>query len=86
MSIEEKEFDVLRANVRTFMSTRQGKEIMWEILGYCDLATAGCGKFQSGKRQVGIDILQLLEDADPTIYPNLLLENIKDAYRTEITG
>ena len=76
MSQEEKEFAVLLANVRALANGKQGKSLIWEILSYCDLHTAGSGKFEAGKRQVGIDILTLLEEADPTIYPNLILENI----------
>ena len=77
MSQDDKDFEVLKANVRVLMETRAGKEIMWEIISYCDLYTAGSTKFEAGKRQVGIDILQLLEGADPTIYPKLISENIK---------
>jgi len=76
--MSENEFEVKLANVRELMSSRVGKELMWEILSYCDLYTTGANKFQAGKRQVGLDILQLLEDADPEIYPKLLLANIKN--------
>jgi hypothetical protein len=63
-----------------FASTRQGKIFMWQILGLCNLYTSTfTGNSQTfyleGKRDVGLDILKLLEDADPTIYPKLILEN-----------
>ena len=81
MSQEEKEYEVLLANIRSLANGKPGKAVIWEILSYCNLHTAGAGKFEAGKRQVGIDILTLLEEADPTIYPNLILENIDYARR-----
>lgn len=71
---EKKELNLLHANVRDLVSTRKGKEVLWEILGYCSVYSSIPGKFEAGRRQVGLDIIQLLEDSDPTIYPNLLLE------------
>jgi len=75
---EEKEVDLRSANIRALVKTRPGRELVWEVLGMCDLNTPGASKYQAGKRQVGLDLLQILEDADPTIYPNLILENIKN--------
>jgi hypothetical protein len=48
-------------------------------LGLCNLYTSTfTGNSQTfyleGKRDVGLDILKLLEDADPTIYPKLILD------------
>jgi len=77
MSEDTKEFEILQANVRELMSSRKGKEVMWEILSYCGMYSSIPGKFEAGKRNVGLDILAMLDDADPTIYPNLLLENRK---------
>jgi len=82
MSQDSKEYEVLLANVREFMSSLKGQTVMWEILSYCDMYSSIPGKFEAGKRNVGLDIMTLLADADPTIYPKLLLENTKNAYRT----
>jgi len=56
------------------MQTRQGKEFIWEILSYAEIYSSMPGKFTAGKRDVGLKVLQLLEDADSKLYPNLLLE------------
>ena len=78
-SLEQQEVDLLNANVRELMNSRQGKEVMWQILSYCGMYSSYPGDFEAGKRQVGLDVMQMLDDADLTIYPNLLLENRKDA-------
>ena len=82
MNLEEKEYEVLLANVREFMASRKGQSVMWEILTYCDMYSSVPGKFEAGKRNVGLDIMTLLANADPVIYPKLLLENTKNEYRT----
>lgn len=71
---EEKEVEILESNVRELLKTRQGKQVIWEILSYCDVYSSIPGKFEAGKRNVGLDIIQLLDDADPTLYAKLLLE------------
>ena len=78
MNKEEQQYEVLLANVREVFKSRQGKEVLWEILGYCNLYSPSAGKFEAGKRAVGIDILALLEGADKTIYPKLLLSMQND--------
>lgn len=65
-------------NVKTLMATRQGQEVIWEILGMCDLYSdtfTGDNRayYHEGKRAVGLMILSMLEEADKAIYPNLLL-------------
>lgn len=79
MSDDRKDFD---ANVREVMKTRQGQEVMWEILGFCglydDKFTGDSNTFYlEGKRAIGLQILDMLEMADPTIYARLLLDKQK---------
>lgn len=72
----DKELEVLRANTSAVMKTRAGQDVVWEILCMCGLYTdnsAVANPGIEGKRSVGLQILQLLEDADPKIYPNLLI-------------
>jgi len=76
---EQKELDLLSANVRELMSSRQGKEVMWSMLSMCGIYSSMPGEFEAGKRQVGLDIMQMLDEADLTIYPRLLLENRENA-------
>lgn len=80
---EEKEYGVLLANVREVSQSSAGKELIWHILSLCDIYSDAYGGptetvlHLSGKRAVGLSILQLLDDADLSIYPRLLLEKRK---------
>ena len=79
---DEKERAILCANVRRVAETEYGKEVIWEILGMCNIygeSFTGNSQtfFLEGKRSVGLEFLQLLEDSDPTLYPRLLLRNQK---------
>ncbi len=76
----KKERALLLANTREVAKTEQGKALIWEVLSMCGLYTQtftgnSQGAFLEGRRSVGIEILQLLEDMDKTFYPNLLLSN-----------
>ena len=76
---EEKEHHVLLENVRELSKHSFGKEFIWHVLAMCNLYgdnfTGNSQTFYlEGKRSVGLQLLQLLEDADPTIYARLLLE------------
>jgi hypothetical protein len=78
-SQSEIEYDILCENVSMVLSTRQGKDVIWHILSLCNLySSTFTGNSQTFylevKRVVGLDILKLLEDADPTLYPKLILE------------
>ena len=82
-SREEKEYDVLLANVREVSKLRAGKEFIWHFLSLCDPYSDGfTGQtettlYNAGKRAVGVQLLQLLDDADLSLYPRLLLEKRK---------
>ena len=78
---EEKEYELLLANVRKVLKSRAGKAVIWHILSmgniYSDSFTGNSTTFYNeGRRAIGLQILQLLEDADTTLYPRLLLDNI----------
>ena len=78
-SDEEKAYHVLMENVRELLKHRFGKDVVWHILSICDIYSdtyTGDRRvdYFSGKRAVGLSILQLLEDADRTAYARLLLE------------
>lgn len=80
---DEKQFNLLKLNTREVLKLKAGKEIIWHILSMCgiydDTFTGNSQSFYlEGKRAVGLEILQLLEDADPTFYPKLLLEKTND--------
>lgn len=66
-------------NMREVTKSTAGKEIIWSILAMCGLYSESfTGNSQTfymeGKRAVGLEILQVMEDADKTLYARLLLE------------
>lgn len=78
---EEKEYELLLGNVREVLKSRAGKAVIWHILSlgniYSDSFTGNSTTFYNeGRRAIGLQVLQLLEDADPTLYPRLLLDNM----------
>jgi len=80
---DDRDFEVLKGNVREVLKLRAGKEVLWYILSltnlYGDNFTGNSQTFYlEGKRAIGLQILQLLEDADPTAYPRLLLDKQKE--------
>lgn len=81
-SDEELEYHLLLEHVREVCKSRPGKELVWYILSltdlYSDSFTGNSSTFyREGKRAVGLSILQLLEDADNTLYARLLLDKQK---------
>ena len=88
-SQEEKEQAIFNSNVREVMKTRQGKDFIWAILERCYIYTPKfTGHKQTtghlvGRESVGIEILEMLTEADPTIYPRLLLEHVPEQETNE---
>lgn len=77
------EYDILLGNVRELLKLRQGRDVLWHVLSFCQLYTdifSGNSStfYLEGKRAVGLEILQMLEDADPTAYARLLLDKQKE--------
>lgn len=80
---EDKKYDLLLANVRAVLATTQGKELLWEIMSMCGIYnntfTGNSSTFfAEGKRAIGLEILGLLSDADPTAYARMQLERSKE--------
>lgn len=80
---EESERAAMISNIRDTMASRGAKELIMEILGYCDmygfnLTGSVDMAYNNGRASIGRDILGLLEEVDPTIYPRLILEKAKE--------
>lgn len=77
-SVEEKEYELLISNTRELLKLRHGKDFLWYVLSICDIYSVNTIKdmqgHYDGRRSVGLEVLSLLEDVDPTAYPRLLLE------------
>lgn len=77
---DEREYRTLCANIREITKTEHGKDVIWAFLSMCNIygeSFTGNSQtfFYEGKRSVGLEMLQLLEDSDPSLYPRLLLRN-----------
>jgi len=72
--------EVFLENVRRAMKRQDTKDIIIFILDQCglytDTFTGNSTTFMLiGQQRIGLAILNLLQSADPTIYPKLLLEH-----------
>jgi hypothetical protein len=81
-SKEDLEHIVLLNNIEEALKPGPAREVIWHILGLCGIyRDCFTGNAQTnhleGKRSIGIDILQLIDEADPTAYAELLLEKSK---------
>ena len=79
---DDKDMELLRLQVRALTQLKDGRAVLWYILGICDIYsdsfTGNSHTFYAeGKRSVGLDILAMLEDADPRAYINMQHENVK---------
>ncbi len=71
----DKERAAFISRMRDLMKLRHAREFVWEVLSLAQLYTYNVNE---GRRALGIDLLALLEDVDPTLYPRMILENIKE--------
>jgi len=74
----DSDYDILKMNIRDLVNTLQGRAFIWHVLELCGIYSESfTGDNQTfyleGKRSIGLALLQLLEDADPKIYPRLVL-------------
>jgi hypothetical protein len=80
---EEIEYDDLLSEIRSLIKTKPGKDFIWYILGLCDIYEeqfTGNSRtfFNEGKRSIGIQILEILGEAEPLAYAELLAAKIKE--------
>ena len=80
------EHDNLVADVRYILKDSRARNVLWHILGICgiydDTFTGNSQTFyREGMRRVGLDTLQLIDEADPSAYARLILEKLDE--RTE---
>jgi len=91
LSVEEREYMTLLDDTRRLASLPQGRSFIWHVLSLCELHSSsftGNSRtfYNEGKRDVGLNLLQLLEEADPTIYPSLIMERAKKQIAQNQTG
>lgn len=82
MSEESKEQAAINGDMRELLKLKHFRNFLWRLLSstglYADNFTGDNYTFYlQGKQAVGLEILQMLEDADPTAYATMLLEQQK---------
>jgi hypothetical protein len=82
---EKKAYELLLNNLKATMKTEQGREVIWHILSLCGIYDGGStGEEilrQQGRRDIGLSIIGLMHDAEPTMYAELQLKKAKDERR-----
>lgn len=68
----------LRSAIRDLSKNKQFTDVIWDILSFCEVFNAGYAKadfvqYRDGKRSVGVYIVDLLDSADPQLFPKILL-------------
>lgn len=88
---DEKDYKVFLENVANLANTPQGRAFIWHLLSVCNLYD-DCNSgdtntyYMLGRRSIGLEILDILNDADPTAYPNMLLNAAKQQLEEEDNG
>lgn len=77
---DKKEHAALIHNYREAWRIKAARTVVYDILSSCGIYnSAFTGNSQTyyleGKKDVGLFILERIQDMDPTAYPKLLLEN-----------
>lgn len=85
------EYELLVLNLKEVLSTSAGRNVLWHILDNAGIyASSFTGNsqtfFNEGRRNLGLYILSLMEDADPTCYPRMVLDNVKKLQSEEDNG
>jgi hypothetical protein len=79
---EEREHKAFLAAMRDEFKRPGMRDLLWHVLSMCNVwGGTFTGNSQTfyleGKRQVGIELLQLIEEVDPTLFPRMMLEKQK---------
>ena len=82
--VREEDFDETEVGraLNNVMCTAEGRLVIWTILSstgmHRDEFHGGeRDAFEKGKRSIGLQLVSLMQDVDPTIYPRMLLEVAK---------
>jgi len=69
--------------LRTVGATPAGRVVLWEILSMCGIYSTGYPadliQHQDGRRSVGVELLDMLNEADKRLYITLQLEHLDEA-------
>ena len=75
--------DLMLADLRDLYKDRRFRKILWHILSMTGIYTVNYSNEQAaymdGRKSIGLEILDMMNDADPTMYPRMLLAKAKEA-------
>ena len=67
-------------NIGAVLATEDGMNVLWEILNWCGIYSSSLSADplvtaqQEGKRAIGIQLIDLIQQTDPRAYAHLLIE------------
>ncbi len=74
--------DLMLADLRDLYKDRRFRKILWHILGMTGIYTVNYSNEQAaymdGRKSIGLELIDTMNEADPTMYPRLLLEKAKE--------
>lgn len=71
LTVQDPEYSALLHSYKEVLRSTHGKRVLLHILSLCELYSAS----DTGRRLVGLDILETLDNVHPTTYPQLLLDS-----------
>lgn len=72
-----------KEELRQVLSTRNGRNVIWRILGKCEVFSSGMGidphhmAYTCGRREVGLNIFDMINQADRGAYALMVNENME---------
>jgi len=80
---DEKSYQIMVEDFAKFASTKSGRDIVYHLLSLCNLYSdcyTGDNDtyYMLGKKSIGLAIIEMLNEADPTVYPNMLLKHTRE--------
>jgi hypothetical protein len=74
----------LISDYKAVLSTPAGKSVIWHIIGLgqpfngsFDPVSAEITAYRCGRQSVSLELIQCLEEVDPSIFPRLILTNLE---------
>lgn len=77
------DYENLAANVQNLLKQKAGRDFIWHLIDitgvYSNTFTGDRrGDFLEGRRAVGLEVIELMQEASPTAYARLLLSKQKE--------
>lgn len=97
MKKEKDEYNQMRSDIKTVLGNESGRRFLFDILDFCKIdhsvvlnytninndVTAGM-LVNAGKQEVGHHIINLINEADPFLWPNIQLAKAKKDHNDRV--